>query len=175
MHIANPLTLPFYLLPFYLLRRWREDLEEGNSHFGYWGKSIAHCKFVVFTFLPFTFLPFEGGDGAFSRTDTEMPPWLYGSGGSMVSRMGRERYRSLSSRSMSLPKPRNRLQKAHKSKIGACLIQIVSPNSIKLYLYDTTLISSQTAIVVIFAHFPSQPQTSSTRKLRNMGKCRTNH
>ena len=32
-----------------------EDLEEGNSHFGYsrGGKSIAHCKFVVFTFLPF--------------------------------------------------------------------------------------------------------------------------
>ena len=139
MHIANSLTLPFYLLPFYLLRWWR-------------------------------------GDGAVSRTeDTEMPPRLYGSGGSMVSRMGRERYRSLSSRSMSLPKPRNRLQKAHKSKIGACLIQIVSPNSIKLYLYDTTLISSQTAIVVIFAHFPSQPQTSSTRKLRNMGKCRTSH
>ena len=139
------------------------------------GESIAHRKSLDFTFLPFTFLPFEGGDGAFSRTDTEMPPWLYGSGGSMVSRMGRERYRSLSSRSMSLPKPRNRLQKAHKSKIGACLIQIVSPNSIKLYLYDTTLISSQTAIVVIFAHFPSQPQTSSTRKLRNMGKCRTSH
>ena len=139
MHIANPLTLPFYLLPFYLLGTGR-------------------------------------GDGAVSRTeDAEMPLWLYGLGGSMVSRMGRERYRSLSSRSMSLPKPRNRLQKAHKSKIGACLIQIVSPNSIKLYLYDTTLISSQTAIVVIFAHFPSQPQTSSTRKLRNMGKCRTNH
>ena len=37
MHIANPLTLPFYLLPFYLLRRTgTEDLEEGNSHFGYW-------------------------------------------------------------------------------------------------------------------------------------------
>ena len=29
MHIANPLTLPFYLLPFYLLRDGRtEDLEE---------------------------------------------------------------------------------------------------------------------------------------------------
>ena len=30
-------------------------------------ESIAHCKFVVFTFLPFTFLPFEedrdGGPG----------------------------------------------------------------------------------------------------------------
>ena len=64
LHIANPLTLPFYLLPFYLLRE----------------------------------------DGAVSRTDTEKPPRLYGSGGSMVSRMGRERYRSLSSRSMSLPK-----------------------------------------------------------------------
>ena len=36
-----------------------EDLEEGNSHFGYWGKSIAHCKYLDFTFLPFTFLPFE--------------------------------------------------------------------------------------------------------------------
>ena len=39
------------------------DLEEGNSHFGYCGKSIAHCKSLDFTFLPFTFLPFEGGDG----------------------------------------------------------------------------------------------------------------
>ena len=37
------------------------DLEEGNSHFGYCGKSIAHCKSLDFTFLPFTFLPFEGG------------------------------------------------------------------------------------------------------------------
>ena len=36
MHIANSLTLPFYLLPFYLLRERTEDLEEGNSHFGYW-------------------------------------------------------------------------------------------------------------------------------------------
>ena len=36
MHIANSLTLPFYLLPFYLLRDRTEDLEEGNSHFGYW-------------------------------------------------------------------------------------------------------------------------------------------
>ena len=37
LHIANPLTLPFYLLPFYLLRRTgTEDLEEGNSHFGHW-------------------------------------------------------------------------------------------------------------------------------------------
>ena len=35
MHIANTLTLPFYLLPFYLLRR-TENLEEENSHFGYW-------------------------------------------------------------------------------------------------------------------------------------------
>ena len=39
-------------------------------------ESIAHCKFVVFTFLPFTFLPFEGTeveDGAVSRSDTETP------------------------------------------------------------------------------------------------------
>ena len=59
MHIANTLTLPFYLLPFYLLR-WRTDLEEGNSHFGYWeeGMSIAHCKYLDFTFLPFTFFTF---------------------------------------------------------------------------------------------------------------------
>ena len=47
------------------------DLEEGNSHFGYWGESIAHCKSLDFTFLPFTFLPFEVEDGAVSRTDTE--------------------------------------------------------------------------------------------------------
>ena len=31
------------------------------------GKSIAHCKFVVFTFLPFTFLPFEVEDGGPGR------------------------------------------------------------------------------------------------------------
>ncbi len=41
MHIANPLTLPFYLLPFYLLREGTEDLEEGNSHFGYWGRKYC--------------------------------------------------------------------------------------------------------------------------------------
>ena len=29
--------------------------------------SIAHCKFVVFTFLPFTFLPFEVEDGGPGR------------------------------------------------------------------------------------------------------------
>ena len=34
------------------------DLEEGNSPFCYWEKSIAHCKSHDFTFLPFTFLPF---------------------------------------------------------------------------------------------------------------------
>ena len=76
MHLANLLFLPFYLLPFYLLRTGRrEDLEEGNSHFGYWEgeESIAHCKSLDFTFLPFTFLPFEVEDGAVSRTDTETP------------------------------------------------------------------------------------------------------
>ena len=36
LHIAKMLFLPFYLLPFYLLRERTEDLEEGNSHFGYW-------------------------------------------------------------------------------------------------------------------------------------------
>ena len=32
------------------------DLEEGNSPFCYWEKSIAHCKSHDFTFLPFTLL-----------------------------------------------------------------------------------------------------------------------
>ena len=31
------------------------------------GESIAHCKYLDFTFLPFTFLPFEGGDGGPGR------------------------------------------------------------------------------------------------------------
>ena len=64
LHIANPLTLPFYLLPFYLLR---EDggAGRGKLTFRLQGKSIAHCKYLDFTFLPFTFLPFEedGGPG----------------------------------------------------------------------------------------------------------------
>ena len=51
------------------------DLEEGKLTLRLLGggESIAHCKFVVFTFLPFTFLPFEGGDGAVGRSDTETP------------------------------------------------------------------------------------------------------
>ena len=59
LHIANPLTLPFYLLPFYLLRWWTEDLEEGNSHFGYWEEvlHIANPLTLPFYLLPFTFLP----------------------------------------------------------------------------------------------------------------------
>ena len=47
-----------------------EDLEEGNSHFGYCGaggRSIAHCKYLDFTFLPFTFLPFERGRRTWKR------------------------------------------------------------------------------------------------------------
>ena len=38
------------------------------------GKSIAHCKYLDFTFLPFTFLPFEGGRRTWKREthlDTE--------------------------------------------------------------------------------------------------------
>ena len=56
MHIANPLTLPFYLLPFYLFRWWTEDLEEGNSHFGHRGEEALHIAnpltlpFYLFTF-----------------------------------------------------------------------------------------------------------------------------
>ena len=63
LHIANTLTLPFYLLPFYLLRGQGgrpEDLEEGNSHFSYW--EWEHCTLQIpwlylFTFYLFTFLP----------------------------------------------------------------------------------------------------------------------
>ena len=44
LHIANPLTLPFYLLPFYLLREGT-DLEEGNSHFSYWEEE--HCTLQI--------------------------------------------------------------------------------------------------------------------------------
>ena len=43
-----------------------EDLEEGNSHFGYWEgeESIAHCKYLDFTFLPFYLLGTgDGGPG----------------------------------------------------------------------------------------------------------------
>ena len=58
MHIANTLTLPFYLLPFYLLRG-SMDLEEGNSHFGYWEGdehcTLQICCFYLFTFYLFTF------------------------------------------------------------------------------------------------------------------------
>ena len=62
VHIANPLTLPFYLLPFYLLGE-EDGAGRGKLTFRLLrrGKSIAHCKKVVFTFLPFTFLPSEGG------------------------------------------------------------------------------------------------------------------
>ena len=58
MHIANPLTLPFYLLPFYLLRTGRrtEDLEEGNSHFGYMEREGVHIANSLT--LPFYLLPF---------------------------------------------------------------------------------------------------------------------
>ena len=65
LHIANLLFLPFYLL------RWRtEDLEEGNSPFGYWGRK--HCTLQIpwlylFTFYLFTFLPFEGGRRTWKR------------------------------------------------------------------------------------------------------------
>ena len=31
------------------------------------GESIAHCKYLDFTFLPFTFLPFEGGRRTWKR------------------------------------------------------------------------------------------------------------
>ena len=43
LHIANPLTLPFYLLPFYLLR---EDGGPGRGKLTLrlLGGSIAHCK-----------------------------------------------------------------------------------------------------------------------------------
>ena len=58
LHIANLLFLPFYLLPFYLLRR-TENLEEVKLTLRLLGESIAHCKSLDFTFLPFTFLPFE--------------------------------------------------------------------------------------------------------------------
>ena len=46
-------------LSIFRLLGWREDLEEGNSHFGYCGaggRSIAHCKYLDFTFLPFYLL-----------------------------------------------------------------------------------------------------------------------
>ena len=49
MHIANPLTLPFYLLPFYLLREGT-DLEEGNSHFSYWEEVLYIANTLT---LPF--------------------------------------------------------------------------------------------------------------------------
>ena len=55
MHIANTLTLPFYLLPFYLLRERTEDLEEGNSHFGY-REEVLHIANPLT--LPFYLLPF---------------------------------------------------------------------------------------------------------------------
>ena len=60
LHIANPLTLPFYLLPFYLLRV-DGGPGRGRLTLQLLGESIAHCKSLDFTFLPFTFLPFEGG------------------------------------------------------------------------------------------------------------------
>ena len=77
----------FYLFTFYLFTFWdgRTDLEEGNSHFGYWeGKSIAHCKSLDFTFLPFTFLPFEDrteqSAGLIQRRRVHGPPvmdWVH--------------------------------------------------------------------------------------------------
>ena len=74
MHIANPLTLPFYLLPFYLLRE-EDGPGRGKLTLRLLGEeeSIAHCKSLDFTFLPFTFLPFEVEDGAVGRSDTETP------------------------------------------------------------------------------------------------------
>ena len=68
LHIANPLTLPFYLLPFYLLGTGRRtDLEEGNSHFGYWEEAlhIANPLTLPFYLLPFYLL------GTGRRTDLE--------------------------------------------------------------------------------------------------------
>ena len=49
-----------------------EVLSPGRRVMDVW-VSNAHCKKVVFTFLPFTFLPFEVEDGAVGRTDTETP------------------------------------------------------------------------------------------------------
>ena len=64
LHIANPLTLPFYLLPFYPLRWRTEDLGEGNLHFGYWeGRAlhIANTLTLPFYLLPFYLLREEAG------------------------------------------------------------------------------------------------------------------
>ena len=63
MHIANWLFLPFYLLPFYLLRWRTEDLEEGNSPFGYRERvlHIANPLTLPFYLLPFYLLR-EGED-----------------------------------------------------------------------------------------------------------------
>ena len=52
LHIANTLTLPFYLLPFYLLR-WRAFSGAGEAHISVTGRERAHCKSLDFTFLPF--------------------------------------------------------------------------------------------------------------------------
>ena len=84
MHIANSLTLPFYLLPFYLLR-WRTDLEEGNSHFGYWEGRALHIANPLT--LPFYLLPFyllrwrtEQSAGLIQRRRVHGPPvmdWVH--------------------------------------------------------------------------------------------------
>ena len=82
MHSANLLFLPFYLLPFYLLRR-TENLEEVKLTLRLLGESIAHCKSLDFTFLPFTFLPFEGTEqsaGVIQRRRVHGPPvmdWVH--------------------------------------------------------------------------------------------------
>ena len=55
-----------------------EDLEEGNSHFGHRGESIAHCKSLDFTFLPFTFLPFEDREEDLEEGNSHFGYWEQG-------------------------------------------------------------------------------------------------
>ena len=45
----------------------QENQGAAEISWGSRGKSIAHCKYLDFTFLPFTFLPFEGEDGGPGR------------------------------------------------------------------------------------------------------------
>ena len=77
MHIANSLTLPFYLLPFYLLRR-TENLEEVKLTLRLLGESIAHCKSLDFTFLPFTFLPSAGRTEDLEEGNSHFSYWEEG-------------------------------------------------------------------------------------------------
>ena len=74
--IAHCKSLDFTFLPFTFLpfEDREEDLEEGNSHFGYWEEGralhIANTLTLPFYLLPF-YLLWE--DGAVSRSDTETP------------------------------------------------------------------------------------------------------